>query len=75
MIGDNIRDARIKAGIAQGDLAKMLDVTQGAVSQWELGITKPSICYLPKIASILGTTVDDLIGGIDDETADHRASG
>lgn len=37
----NISTAREKAGITQGELAKRMEVTQGAVSQWESGQTKP----------------------------------
>jgi transcriptional regulator with XRE-family HTH domain len=56
----NISVTRKKAGVTQGELAEKLGVTQGAVSQWENGDTKPSVELLPKLASVLGCTIDDL---------------
>lgn len=56
----NISVTRKKAGVTQGELAEKLGVTQGAVSQWENGDTKPSVELLPKLASVLGCTIDEL---------------
>lgn len=56
----NISVARKKAGVTQGELAEKIGVTQGAVSQWENGDTKPSVELLPKLASVLGCTIDEL---------------
>jgi transcriptional regulator with XRE-family HTH domain len=58
----NIREARQMKGITQEQLAKMLGITQGAVAQWENGLTHPSFEMLPKVAEALGLTVDELIG-------------
>lgn len=58
----NIREARQLKGITQEQLAKMLGITQGAVAQWENGLTHPSFDMLPKVAEALGMTVDELIG-------------
>lgn len=59
----NISAARERAGITQGELAKRMEVTQGAVSQWEYGQTKPRSGTLSKLADILGCTVDELLRG------------
>lgn len=56
-----IREAREAAGISQGELAKRIGVTPGAVSQWEQGTTNPSIHRLKAIAQTLGVTVDELL--------------
>ena len=56
-----IRAARERLGIPQGKLAQMIGTTQGAVSQWELGITRPETGKLKKLAEILQTTVDELL--------------
>lgn len=48
-------------GISQGRLAKIMNVTQGSVSQWEKGLTHPKVESLPKLAYTLGVTVDELI--------------
>lgn len=51
----NISAARERAGITQGELAKRMEVTQGAVSQWESGQTRPRSGTLSKLADISGT--------------------
>ena len=56
-----IREAREAVGISQGELARLMNVTQGAVSQWEIGTTNPGVKRLKKLAKILKTTVDYLI--------------
>lgn len=57
-----IREARKAKGLSQDQLAKMIGVTQGAVAQWENGLTHPSFEVLPKLSAALGVTVDELIG-------------
>ena len=51
---------RKKANISQEEIAKRLNVTQGAISQWEKGITRPTADKLPELAKILGCTIDEL---------------
>lgn len=57
-----IRTLRMKKGLSQGELAAIMGVTQGAVCQWENGSSHPKIKLLPRLASALGVTVDELIG-------------
>lgn len=45
----------------QSDLAKKLDVDQTAVSNWELGKTRPLRKYHKKLARLLGCTVEQLL--------------
>ncbi len=54
--------AQLRKGkkISQVELAKMLNVTQGAISQWENGDSNPAINKLPQIANVLGCTIDQL---------------
>ena len=47
--------------ISQIELAQEIGVTQGAVSQWELGVAKPTLENLIAIAKFFGCKVDDLI--------------
>ena len=56
----SIRKMRERAGLRQEDLAKKLDVDQTAVSNWELGKSKPLRKYHKKLARILGCTVEEL---------------
>ena len=55
-----IRDARVKLGITQAELASRLNVTQAAVSHWEQGISMPTPKQIPVIAKILKVTVSEL---------------
>lgn len=59
---------RKRAGISQVDLAKALGVTQGAVSQWEMGITSPRPSMLLRLADVFGCTVDELLRGDAEKT-------
>lgn len=38
-----LKKLRKEVGLSQGDVAKALGVTQGAVSKWELGDSRPSL--------------------------------
>ncbi len=62
MIGDRIRELRKQRRYSQAQLAKKLNVTQGAVSQWENEQTVPAADQLVSIASLFGVTVDQLLG-------------
>lgn len=57
----NIRLYRERSGLRQVDLAKKLDVDQTAVSNWELGKTKPLRKYHKKLAKLLNCTVEELL--------------
>lgn len=61
--------ARKKAGLNQVDAAKVLGVTQGAISMWENGRTKPRSTQIVEIAKLYGVTVDELLRE-DDENAE-----
>lgn len=56
-----IKRIRKERGITQQELAWQLGVTQGAVSQWELGNSKPELDTLVNMARFFGCKVDDLI--------------
>ena len=56
----NIKFYREKAGITQKQLAKKLNVDQTAVCHWEKGKNGVSKKYIPKLAKVLGCTVQEL---------------
>ncbi len=61
--GERIRRARLrKNGMKQEDLARILGVTQNAVSGWECGEHKPRFEMLERIAEALGVTRAELLG-------------
>ena len=69
-----IRQARKAAGLTQEQLAAMLGMTQGAIAQWENGLTHPSYSVLKPLAAALGLTLDQLLEGSDGKLPDNRAS-
>ena len=59
----NLRAYRKASGISQEQLAAMLGVTQGAITQWETGKTHPGFNKLLTLAGLFGVTVDELMKG------------
>lgn len=59
--GNLICSLREKRNLTQKDFAKMLDVSDKAVSKWENGQAIPRMDTFERIAEILGTTVEELI--------------
>ena len=55
-----IENLRKKINISQSELAERLGVTQGAISQWEKGVTSPVADKLPELAKILQCSIADL---------------
>jgi transcriptional regulator with XRE-family HTH domain len=51
---------RKKQGLSQVQLAEKLNITQGAVSQWEMGLSNPKSEILPELAKALNCTIDEL---------------
>jgi transcriptional regulator with XRE-family HTH domain len=62
-IGKRIAALRREKNLKQDDLAQMLEVSPQAVSKWENDQTYPDISLLPKLAKILGVSVDELLSG------------
>lgn len=60
-LGENMKRARVTAGITQSELADKLGVTQKNVSRWECGERTPSAITLAKICMALGASADDIL--------------
>ena len=60
-IGEVISSLRKEKGMTQNDLAEKMNVTDKAVSKWERNLSCPDINSIPKLAEILGTSVEDLL--------------
>ena len=56
----NIKVFREKCGLSQRKVADLMDVSQQAVARWENGEAKPRADVLPKLARVLGCTIDEL---------------
>lgn len=61
-LGERIKNAREKMGMKQTDLAKELNYTQAALSQYERGTREPGLKDLVNIANKLNTSTDYLLG-------------
>lgn len=59
---DRLREARIAAGLTQEQLGFALGVTKSSVSAWENGRETPSFRFLPRLAQMLGCSLDELLG-------------
>lgn len=62
VIGAKIKELRKKKHYSQQQVAMKIGVTQGAVSQWEIGLTEPGSDQLISLANIFGVTVYELKG-------------
>ena len=71
-LGSYIRSLRKQQHMTQAQLAKKVNVTDKAVSKWERDISYPDIALFPKLADILGVTVDDLLSECLDENQPSR---
>lgn len=57
-----LRELRIEKGLSMKQLAKALDTTDAAISNWENCINEPKISYLKSIALYFGVSSDYLLG-------------
>ena len=62
-MGRFIAERRKDKHMTQKDFARMLNITDKAVSKWERGISCPDISLLPSVAGILGVTIHELLNG------------
>lgn len=73
-IGQRIKDARVRLGLTQTDLARLLKVRQSAISQWESAARLPDIDNRIRLSSHLRIPLNELmpevsaipVGALDD---------
>lgn len=53
-LGEHIRKKRLKMGLTQKEVAKLLDVNTWTILNWEKGHTEPPIGSIPAIVRFLG---------------------
>jgi len=61
-----LRSARKSRGLSQEDLARRVNTTKSTISNYENGYSTPSNEMLLKLADVLQTTTDYLLGRTDD---------
>ena len=62
-MGMQIRNYRKMRGLTQVELAEKLGLTQVAIANYERGFRKPDVEMVPKIAQVLGVSIEELFGG------------
>lgn len=61
MLADTIKEIRRKHYLNQSQFAKMIGVTQSAISQWENDLTRPNSYQLEAIAKAFNISIDELL--------------
>jgi transcriptional regulator with XRE-family HTH domain len=65
--GNKILELRTQLGLSQTELARMLGVTNKAVSKWETGKAKPTTNVIRKLAALFKVDVNELLSMRDEE--------
>ena len=60
-LGNNLFQARKKAGLSQESVAEKLGVSRQTISKWETDETIPDIYQSKKLAKLYNLTLDELI--------------
>ena len=74
-MGEIISTLRKEKGMTQKDIADKLGITDKAVSKWERDIAFPDTATIPKLAEILGVSVEELMQAKSVPTAGHKGAG
>lgn len=64
LLGNALRSARVSKGITQQQIADRLGITRAAITQWEKGVTEPSLENLMKACNMLGLDVAAATSGM-----------
>lgn len=62
---ENLKSLRHEKKISQGEVAKLIGVTQQCVSEWEHKKTEPTLTCLWLLADLFGVSIDVLCGRVD----------
>lgn len=60
-MGEKIAQLRKEKGMTQKELARQMNVTDKAVSKWERDLSCPDINAVPRLAQVLGVSVEELL--------------
>lgn len=65
---ENLKEARIKKGLSQKEVADNIGVAKSTYSLYESGNREPNVQTIKKIADFLNISVDELLGLNDQPT-------
>lgn len=74
-MGEIISTLRREKGMTQKGLADMLNITDKAVSKWERDVACPDTQTIPKLAEILGVSVEELMNAKSIPVTGHKGAG
>ena len=63
---DNLKEARLKSGLSQKDVAENIGVAKSTYSLYESGNREPNVNTIKKISDYLNVSADKLLG-LDDK--------
>lgn len=69
-----IADRRKELGMTQKELAEKMNITDKAVSKWERGIACPDTASIPKLAQVLGVSLETLMACGEAQSPGHRGA-
>lgn len=58
---NQFQQLREQKGMSQAQLANTLGLDRSTIAKWETGTSMPRANLLPKLAELLGCTVDELL--------------
>lgn len=73
-MADVISSRRKEMGMTQKELADKLNITDKAVSKWERGIACPDTASIPRLAQVLGISLEELMQAESAEATGHRGA-
>lgn len=62
---ENLKTLRIKAGLTQGQLAAILNISRSLISHYERGKRLPKYNTLKQLCNIFNVNYDELLGNSD----------
>ena len=74
-MGELISALRREKGMTQKELADKLNITDKAVSKWERDVACPDTMTIPKLAGILGISVEELMNARSAPITGHKGAG
>ena len=71
--GEFLKQKRQEKNLTQKELAKLLYVSESAVSKWEKNVAHPDIMLLPKLSELLDVTEHEIItAGVDTRSREEK---
>lgn len=71
-MGEMIASIRKERGMTQKELADQMNVTDKAVSKWERNLSCPDVNSIPRLAEVLGVSVEELMNAAPREAEETK---